>query len=403
MSDPKDSEPQIVGERGATAITRERAVSSRIGSILALGLMSTLGIGMLVWYYAHVATRQSVAQSAAQESARHRAQGDLPLPSLGPVVAPRPEVPSMKPAAATPVEAPLIPAALPALAQANGGISGELPPPAAASIPVKSAREQALERQLGGAPFTGPGITAPAATMAATGTGIPGRPGGLSESGVTSHDGGSLAAQLRPSTTTAVQAEILPTTQLLIPKGAFIDCTLETAIDSTLPGMTTCVTATDTFGVDGRVVLLERGTKLVGETRGQVQQGSARVFVLWDEARTPTGVVVPLASPGADELGRAGLPGQVNRHFWERFGAAMLISVLDSGVQASVQSSSRSGGVVVSPAASESVATEALKGTLSIPPSVQKAQGDRIQVMVARDLDFRSVYVLHADPVGALK
>ena len=37
---------------------------------------------------------------------------------------------------------------------------------------------------------------------------------------------------------------------LLLPKGAFLDCTLETAIDSTLPGMTTCVMATDAFGVD---------------------------------------------------------------------------------------------------------------------------------------------------------
>jgi type IV secretion system protein VirB10 len=70
-----------------------------------------------------------------------------------------------------------------------------------------------------------------------------------------------------------VRAELLPTMRLLLPKGAFIDCTLETAIDSTLPGMTTCITATDTFGVDGKVVLLERGTKLVGEVRGQVEQG----------------------------------------------------------------------------------------------------------------------------------
>jgi type IV secretion system protein VirB10 len=185
---------------------------------------------------------------------------------------------------------------------------------------------------------------------------------------------------------------------LLLPKGAFIDCTLETAIDSTLPGMTTCVTATDTFGVDGKVVLLERGTKLVGETRGQVQLGSARVFVIWDEARTPTGVVVPLASPGADELGRSGLPGEVNRHFWSRFGAAMLITVLDGAVQAAVQSSRNgSGAVIVDPSASEGIGTEILKGTVAIPPTIQKSQGDRIQVMVARDLDFRTVYALHTD------
>jgi type IV secretion system protein VirB10 len=159
--------------------------------------------------------------------------------------------------------------------------------------------------------------------------------------------------------------------------------------------MTTCVTAADTFSADGKVVLLERGTKLVGETRGQVQQGQARVFVLWSEARTPTGVVVPLDSPGTDELGRAGLPGAVEHHFWQRFGAAILISVIDGAVQAGVQAANRSGGsVIYAPSGSQDVLTEVLKGTLSIPPTVLKQNGDRIQILVARDLDFRSVYEL---------
>jgi type IV secretion system protein VirB10 len=145
------------------------------------------------------------------------------------------------------------------------------------------------------------------------------------------------------------------------------------------------------------VVLLERGTKLIGETRGEVQQGAARIFVLWTEARTPTGVVVPLDSPGADELGRAGLPGEVNRHFWERFGAAMLVSVVNGAVQAAAQSShGGSGNVIVNPSASQDVLTEILKNTIGIPPTVTKQNGDRIQVFVARDVDFRSVYELQS-------
>ncbi len=194
----------------------------------------------------------------------------------------------------------------------------------------------------------------------------------------------------------ATQAHNLPSQQLLLAKGAFIDCTLETAIDSSLPGMTTCITATDTFGVDGKVVLLERGSKLIGETRGQVQQGSARLFVLWTEARTPTGVVVPLASPGTDALGRSGLDGEVDRHFWQRFGAAILISMVDSAAQAA-QRSERSGGsgtVVYDSSASQGVATEALRGSIGIAPTITKHQGDRIQILVARDLDFREVYQL---------
>jgi type IV secretion system protein VirB10 len=158
--------------------------------------------------------------------------------------------------------------------------------------------------------------------------------------------------------------------------------------------MTTCITATDTFSVDGKIVLLERGSKLVGETRGQVQQGSARVFVVWTEVRTPTGVVVPLESPGTDELGRSGLPGQVERHFWDRFGAAILISIIDSGAQSLARPSG--GTLIYSPTASQDVLTEVLKGTLEISPTVLKSQGDRIQVLVARDLDFRSVYELRA-------
>jgi len=204
---------------------------------------------------------------------------------------------------------------------------------------------------------------------------------------------GDLRALLTPTETRTVRAELLPTQRLLLPKGSFIDCTLETAIDSTLPGMTTCVTATDTFGADGTTVLLERGTKLVGETRGEVAQGSARVFVLWAEARTPTGVVVPLASPGTDALGRSGLAGHVNRHFWQRFGAAMLVSVIDGAVQSAVASQGN-GTVIVNPSTSQDVLTEVLKSTINLPPTITVNQGTPIQILVARDLDFRSVYEL---------
>jgi type IV secretion system protein VirB10 len=166
--------------------------------------------------------------------------------------------------------------------------------------------------------------------------------------------------------------------------------------------MTTCITATDTFSADGSVVLLERGTKLVGETRGQVQQGTARIFVLWTEARTPTGVVVPLSSPGTDELGRSGLQGEVNRHFWDRFGAAILLTMVSGAVQGAVNSQNSSGSVVVSPSTSTDVMTEVLRSTVNIAPTVSKAQGDRIQVFVARDVDFRPVYALRAATTPAV-
>jgi type IV secretion system protein VirB10 len=267
--------------------------------------------------------------------------------------------------------------------------------------PPKTPAELDLERQLSGTAFAASATgTPPLASSPEPGSSasfVP--PGDLTRPDASGPDAHRLAELLRPTRTSAVSAELLPTLRLLLPKGAFIDCTLETAIDSTLPGMTTCVTATDTFGVDGQVVLLERGTKLVGEVRGQAQQGAARIFVLWTEARTPTGVIIPLASPGADELGRAGLSGEVERHFWQRFGAAMLVTVIDGAVQAAVQSASRGDGTVIyNPSGGQGVMTEVLKNTINIPPTITKMQGDRVQVLVARDLDFRSVYALRPIP-----
>jgi type IV secretory pathway VirB10-like protein len=200
---------------------------------------------------------------------------------------------------------------------------------------------------------------------------------------------------LQPTRTTAVSAGVMPDRRFLLPKGAFIDCTLETAIDSSLPGMTTCITATDVWSADGSVVLLERGTKLVGETRGEVRQGQERLFVLWSEARTPVGVIVELASPGTDVLGRSGVTGVVDTHFAARFGAAILISLIDAGTAALVASQSNGGSsVVIAPQGASDVVAEVLRQTVNVPPTIRVAQGGRMQVLVARDVSFAEVYAL---------
>jgi type IV secretion system protein VirB10 len=367
----------VQGERGLSTVNRARSLQSRMSSVLAAALMLTIGLGMLSWYYSNAMTRQKRARERAQSVSVSSAQGEMPLPTLSYVPAPE--------SLSTPQAAPVQPQSEALIASASRGSSqgGEY-----AAAPTKTPAQLAFERQLSGLVFSG--IPAKAT---AGGTDPPPTASMTVDGGA---DGG-LQGLLRTRTTPAARAQLLPTQRLLLAKGAFIDCTLETAIDSTLPGMTTCITATDTFSVDGKVVLLERGTKLVGETRGQVQQGSARIFVVWTEARTPSGVIVPLDSPGADELGRSGMSGTVSRHFLDRFGAAILISMIDGAVQAAVQSPSHSGGTIVyNPQASQDVLTDVLKSTINIPPSVVKHQGDRIQVLVARDLDFRSVYELQS-------
>jgi type IV secretion system protein VirB10 len=405
-ADAPVDEHTIVGDRGVSSLSGNRSLQSRVTNILAIGLMSALGVGLLGWYYAHTASRPSAAKHAAEVASQTKAEGDLPLPPLGKIDPPRPTIERVLGAAPIDLQE--------TGAQEEWARNGRGTPAvySTAQPPTKSLAELAFARRLGGpvsvsrsnsvqpVSSSGEGSAVGGAAdveVATTGAGAdmasaappvpPTRP--TSAGGET-----SLTARLRPSITPAVAARILPTHRLLLPKGAFIDCTLETAINSALPGMTTCVTATDTFGADGQVVLLERGTKLTGETAGTVQSGAARVFVLWTEARTPTGVVIPLASPGTDELGRAGLTGRVNRHFWQRFGAAILITMVDGAVQGAAASQRSGGTVIYSSSGSQDITTEVLKSTVGITPTIEVQNGNRIQILVARDLDFRSVYEL---------
>jgi type IV secretion system protein VirB10 len=393
---------ESAGDRGIPSVNRVRSVQSRVSSALALALMSVMGLSLLGWYYSNAISRHRKAEHDALAPVQNRARGEMRLPPLGHYETPR-LAGSAPPSAGAPVEdksaaavAQLLGPApeLPAATTLNAPLASPYTPSA------KTPAQLSFDRKLAGPVFASASNGSPPSETASAPGGVVAMP--MSEP-VTTHEpanvaGGerSMATLLQPTVTAAVQANVLPTQRMLLPQGAFIDCTLETAIDSTLPGMTTCVTATDTFSADGTVVLLERGTKLVGETRGQVQQGAARVFVLWSAARTPTGVVVPLASAGTDELGRSGLPGEVDRHFWDRFGAALLISVVEGGIQAAAQPHGGNGTVLYNPSASGDVTTEVLKSTIGIAPTVTKHQGDRIQILVARDLDFRRVYALHS-------
>lgn len=173
-------------------------------------------------------------------------------------------------------------------------------------------------------------------------------------------------------------------------EGSVIPAVLETALNSDLPGYARAVVTRDVRGFDGSQVLVPRGSRLIGQYKAGVALGQSRAFVIWTRLIRPDGATVELASPATDALGRGGLDGKVDRHFFQRFGGAILLSLLNIGAGA-VADSSDTTVVIAGARAGSDAASQTFASDAKIGPTVTVPQGSPLRVFVSRDLDFSAV------------
>ena len=247
------------------------------------------------------------------------------------------------------------------------------------------------------------GQAADGATIGATALGLP--PGGVpAPAGVPSAMGRLFGGQLQGSATPRVAASMLGNRSLTLPKGTAFTCALKTKVISATSGLVGCQVQRNVFSDDGRVLLIERGSHMDGEYRiGSVRPGTVRIPVLWTRIRTPNGVTVDIDSPGTGQLGESGIDGYVDNRWFERIGAAMLLSLIDDSVKLVIQNQANDtqANTVVLPsttANTSKLAEKVLDSTINIPPLIYQNQGGIVGIYVARDVDFSSVYELKPSP-----
>jgi len=167
-------------------------------------------------------------------------------------------------------------------------------------------------------------------------------------------------------------------------QGTLIPAVLETAIDTDVPGFVRAVVSQDVRSFDGSKVLIPRSSRLIGEYKAATQAGQRRAYLMWTRLVRPDGVSIALASPAADFTGQAGIGGQVNSHFFSRFGSAILLSILGGA------STLASGGAsTVIYGGGQSAASSAIQRD-NRGPTIKVRQGEPIRVFTARDLIFSS-------------
>lgn len=202
-------------------------------------------------------------------------------------------------------------------------------------------------------------------------------------------------------TTSLVKASFLSTDPtFLLQRGTYINCELKTKLVTTVAGNLGCIISDDVYSANGQVLLIEKGSTAFGTYKsGQIKAGQNRLFVIWNEIRTPNHITIPIQSESTDQLGGGGIEGWVDNHWLERYGSSILLSAItdttsaladrlrknDVGVSNSIENTRET---------ANDIATKALEKMIDIENTLYRNHGDIVGIYVNKDIDFSNVYKL---------
>lgn len=214
--------------------------------------------------------------------------------------------------------------------------------------------------------------------------------------------GAPAAAPTREAGSKVSMAQYQRNPDTLLVRGTYIRCVLETRIITDVDGFTSCIVTEPVYSINGRKLLLPKGSKALGRYSGEPK--GPRVAVVWDRITTPTGLDVALQGPGVDNLGGAGHPGDYNGHWFSRMSSALMISLISDAFKyyaaeegPQTDSVTTGGNVVTQPFESntaktmERLANQALSKSMQRPATVTINQGTVLNIYVAQDVDFSGV------------
>jgi type IV secretion system protein VirB10 len=203
--------------------------------------------------------------------------------------------------------------------------------------------------------------------------------------------------QVSSQATEVAVAKSIGALNSIIAEGSFIHAILESATNSDLPGYVRAVVSEPSYSEDGTTILIPRGSRLIGQYKSGMLQGQSRIFMVWTRLITPSGISIQLGSPGVDGLGTAGMAAdEIDRHFWQRFGTASLLSIIgtgaaNAGVSSMDQANSAAAYRTAMANSFSASANESLQEDARVAPTLTIFQGKPITVFVAKDLSFQGV------------
>lgn len=189
----------------------------------------------------------------------------------------------------------------------------------------------------------------------------------------------------------------------IITADRYITGILETGVNSQVGGEDTGTviiqTARDVYGYHSRLVLLPKGSRLICDYMPPADMGSTRLDITCRRVLIAghRAEIRQLESQGADVQGRAGVTGEVDKRFWERYGTAFMLTGISTAVRlaAATTKSDQTDGQATTAAAEKAaeelgnrfgeITASVLEQSLSLTPIITIPQGTRIQIRPAVD------------------
>ena len=195
----------------------------------------------------------------------------------------------------------------------------------------------------------------------------------------------------------------------LLPRGTAIRCALDNRLISDVAGQVSCTVTNNVMSMTGTNRLVPKGSRLTGTYQGGgAVEGADRIAVTWDRLLTPSGIDIEISDPGTDALGGVGVPGTYDGHIVDKLTAAIWVSLLGDvfkyglavyGPTFQKETLDSAGRLTITKEPYNSVTVDTLSKipaqltarTLARPGTITVPQGEIINVMTTRDVDFNEL------------
>ncbi|WP_316237250.1 TrbI/VirB10 family protein [Bradyrhizobium sp. SZCCHNR1015] len=186
-----------------------------------------------------------------------------------------------------------------------------------------------------------------------------------------------------------------PASPYVVQAGTVIPGALITGIRSDLPGQITAQVTENVFDTPtGRLLVIPQGARLIGAYDSQVATGQSRVLLVWTRLILPNGRAIVLErQQGADPGGYSGLEDEVDNHWKQLIGSALLSTLLSVGSEVNAGANGTANNAALIQAlrqgfgnAMSQTGQQLVRQQMNIQPTLTVRPGFPVRVIVNRDL-----------------